>query len=118
MCQQQLYKRNPIQSNNGRILLKDKSKIIDTESLTAWIYDGDILGTWESKDWRVFAVDTTEQLVFFEGKNSCELAVLDLNTKELESDDDPLFTKYSLEQDGFGVFVYDSTSTNKHYLRI
>jgi hypothetical protein len=118
MCQQQMFKRNPIQTNNSRIELKDKSTIIDSDFLTAWVYDGNLLGTWESKDWRLFAVDREERFAFFEGKKSCELAILDLNTKELKADDDPLFIQYSLEQDRNGVFVWDTNSTSKHYLRI
>ena len=106
-----------IQNSNTRVELSNGSTLIDTETLTALIHNGNLIETWPSLDWAFLAVDQQERFAFFEAHDSWLIAVLNLQTGEWIADDDPLFVHYSLDEDSEGPFIREESSELKHYLK-
>ena len=106
-----------VQTTNGRVELSNGSTLIDTETLTALIHNGNLVETWATDGWGFLAVDVREQLAFFEANDSWLIAVLDLRSGEWKEDDDPLFLQYSLDEDEKGPFINEELTKTKHYLR-
>ena len=94
-----------LQHTNRRIDLANGSTLIDTETLTALIHNGNLIQTWQTAEWAFLAVDTDQSLAFFEASDSWLIAVLNLKTGQWTADDDPLFIHYSLDEDDRGAFV-------------
>ena len=98
--------------NTTRYLLQNGTLVIATSSLTfvqkpilpegICLEDdsvtGDVVHSYPTAGWKLFATDTTQRRVFFEAQESCLLAVLNLEDGSWEVDDNPLFFRFSLDQ--------------------
>ena len=106
-----------LQHTNRRVELTNGSTLIDTETLTALIQNGNLIQTWQTAEWAFLATDIDEQFAFFEANDSWLIAVLNLHTGEWTADDDPLFIHYSLDEDAQGAFVLDERSKVRYRLQ-
>ena len=99
------------------IVLRNESRLIDTEQKTMLEQNGEIVASWPTDRWILLGVSVDEQTAFFEADDSWLLAKLDLQTGIFQPDDDPLFLQYALESDDQGLYVLDDLSLDRYYLK-
>ena len=58
----------------------------------------DVVHSYPTAGWKLFATDISEKRIFFEAQESCLLAVLNLEDGSWEIDDNPLFFRFSLDR--------------------
>jgi len=102
---------------SNQVLLTDGSILLDSEKLTALVKDDCLVQTWPTNSWLLIGITKDEKRAIFEADDSWLLAILDLETGEWFTDDDPLFVHYSLHQDSAGDFVLEEATGLKFYLK-
>ena len=76
-----------------------------------------VIQTWPTGGWNLIAIDSAEKTAVFEAEDSWLLAVLELDSGEWKADHDPLFPRYSLEEDQRGEYLLDHQRMHRTYLR-
>lgn len=102
---------------SNQVLLSDGSILLDSGNLTALVKDDCLVQTWPTSSWLLIGITRDEHLAIFEADDSWLLAILNLQTGEWFTDDDPLFVHYTLDQDSEGDFVREEATSQKRYLR-
>jgi len=92
---------------SNQITLENGSILLDSADLTALVQSDNFIQTWPSANWLLIGITTDEKIAVFEADDSWLLAILNLETGEWFSDDDPIFIHYSLEEDQEGDFVLE-----------
>lgn len=108
---------NTQQNIDHLIQLQNGKRLLDTPDLTILCDNSSMIRTWNTTGWNLLSVDTEEKIAFFEASDSWLLAKLNLETGEWFTDDDPLFIRYSLNEDKKGLYVLEEQTDKRFYLK-